>query len=245
MIRIPSLTIFGTAVPEYFYGALSLRALTNGLLARTLIFESGCRGERGKGPFDAPLPGEVLQTAQMLSMAEKDPNWLLKPTIRTIPDADDVFESLEAIRAEEDRLYKASERAKDGAGMAVWARGVELAGKLALLYAVSENPTMPKISGRGIIWAWKLVQHSSRRMLAMVEAYVADDADDADAQKLKRFIGEYGRKGVMRSAAAHTLHLSKKRMDAAAQTLLDRQEIEEFEGKGGAKVYRLTKRGKK
>lgn len=245
VIRFPSLTIFGTAVPEHFYNALSLRALTNGLLARTLVFESGHRGERGRGPFEEPLPGEVLQTAQMLSMREKDPNWLLKPVRMTVPDADDVFEALEAIRAEEDRLYKASERARDGAGMAVWARGVELAGKLALLYAVSENPTIPKITARGVLWAWKLVQHSSRRMLAMVEAYVADDAEDADAQKLKRFIGEYGRKGVMRSVASNRLHLSKKRMDAAVQTLLDRRVIEEYDGKGGAKLYRLKKKGGK
>lgn len=245
VIRFPSLSLYATAVPEHFYGALSLRALTNGLLARTLIFESGFREERGKGPYELPFPASVLQTAQMLSMREKDQNWLLKPTVTVVPDADDVFEAMEAIRAEEDRLYKASERAKDGAGKAVWARGVELAGKLALLYAISENPTMPKVTARGVLWAWKLVQHSARRMLAMVEAYVADDAEDADAQRLKRFIGDYGRKGVMRSVASNRLHLSKKRMDAAESTLLDRREIETASGKGGATIYRLIKRGKK
>ncbi len=239
VIRYPSLTIFGTATPSNFYGALSLRALTNGLLARTLVFESGKRGERGKGPFNLPFPDEVLQAAQMFAAREKDPDWRLKPHLQAVPDADDVVAALETIRVEEDRLYKASERDKDEAGMAVWARGVEIAGKLALLYAISENPVMPKITARGILWAWKLVSYSSRRMLAMVDAYVADDAEDADAQKVRRFVGEHGRKGVARSMVSHSLHLNKKRMDAAEATLLDRDEIEVRNGKGGARVYRL------
>ena len=239
VIRYPSLTIFGTVTPSNFYGALSLRALTNGLLARTLVFESGKRGERGKGPFNLPFPDEVLQAAQMFAAREKDPDWRLKPHLQAVPDADDVVAALETIRAEEDRLYKASERDKDEAGMAVWARGVEIAGKLALLYAISENPVMPKITARGILWAWKLVSYSSRRMLAMVDAYVADDAEDADAQKVRLVVGENGRKGVNRSVVARKLHLSKKRMDAAEATLLDRGEIEVRDGKGGARIYRL------
>ncbi len=73
----------------------------------------------------------------------------------------------------------------------------------------------------------------------MVDAYVADDAEDADAQNVKRFIGEHGRKGVARSKVSHRLHLNKKRMDAAEATLLDRDEIEVRGGKGGARIYRL------
>ena len=75
----------------------------------------------------------------------------------------------------------------------------------------------------------------------MVDAYVADDAEDADAQKVRLAVGEYGRKGVSRSVVARKLHLSKKRMDAAEATLLDRSEIELKLGKGGATIYRLKK----
>ena len=76
------------------------------------------------------------------------------------------------------------------------------------------------------------MQHSSRRMLAMVDAYVADDAADADAQKVRLAVGEYGRRGVKRSVVARKLHFSKKRMDAAEATLLDRGEIELKSGRG-------------
>ena len=241
MIYYPSLTVFGTAVPANFYGALTLRALTNGLLARTLVFEAGRHGRRGRGPFDQPFPDEVLQTAQMLYAREKEPDWLKKPHLQVVPDADDVAEEMERLYEEEERLLTACENAKDEAGLAVWARAIEITGKLALLYAISENPVMPRITALGVRWAWKLVQHSSRRMLAMVDAYVADDAEDADAQKVRLAIGEYGRKGVARSVVARKLHLSKKRMDAAEATLLDRGEIELKPGKGGATIYRLKK----
>ena len=241
MIYYPSLTLFGTAVPGNFYGALTLRALTNGLLARTLVFEAGRHGRRGRGPFDLPFPDEVLQTAQMLYSREREPDWLKKPHLQVVPDADDVAEEMERLYEEEERLLTACENAKDEAGLAVWARAIEITGKLTLLYAISENPVMPKITARGVRWAWKLVQHSSRRMLAMVDAYVADDAEDADAQKVRLAIGEYGRKGVARSVVARKLHLSKKRMDAAEATLLDRGEIELKPGKGGATIYRLKK----
>ena len=239
MIYYPSLTIFGTAIPGNFYGALTLRALTNGLLARTLVFEAGRHGRRGRGPFDQPFPDEVLQTAQMLYAREKEPDWQKKPHLQVVPDADDVAEAMERLYEEEERLLTACEDAKDEAGLAVWARAIEIAGKLALLYAISENPVMPKITARGVRWAWKFVQHSSRRMLAMVDAYVADDADDADAQNVKRFVGRHGRKGIARGEVSRHLHLNKKRMDAAEATLLDRDEIEVKRGKGGARIYRL------
>ena len=44
VIDQPNLVIFGTAIPNHYYAALSERMLTNGLFARMLIFECGKRG---------------------------------------------------------------------------------------------------------------------------------------------------------------------------------------------------------
>ena len=49
VIQQPSLTLFGTAVPQYFYKALSGRMLNNGLFARTLVLDAGPRS-RGRMP---------------------------------------------------------------------------------------------------------------------------------------------------------------------------------------------------
>ncbi len=45
VIDQPNLVLFGTAIPNHYYEALSERMLTNGFFARMLIIESGKRNE--------------------------------------------------------------------------------------------------------------------------------------------------------------------------------------------------------
>ena len=62
VINQPNLVIFGTAIPNHYYAALSERMLTNGLFARMMIFECGKRG-KGQEPRFATMPESVLETA--------------------------------------------------------------------------------------------------------------------------------------------------------------------------------------
>jgi hypothetical protein len=59
----PSLVIFGTAIPNHYYQALSERMLINGFFARTLILESGPRA-RGQDASVIEIPERVLTTAR-------------------------------------------------------------------------------------------------------------------------------------------------------------------------------------
>ncbi len=62
VINQPNLVIFGTAIPNHYYDALSERMLTNGLFARMLIFECGKRG-KGQEPKIRDIPQSIIDTA--------------------------------------------------------------------------------------------------------------------------------------------------------------------------------------
>jgi hypothetical protein len=65
VIDQPNLVIFGTAIPNHYYEALSERMLTNGFFARMVILESGprCTGtgaahcRRAASASSTPLAG--------------------------------------------------------------------------------------------------------------------------------------------------------------------------------------------
>jgi len=63
VIDQPCLVIYGTAIPNHYYQALSERMLTNGFFARMIILEAGPRAP-GQEPSIRDLPPRVLATAQ-------------------------------------------------------------------------------------------------------------------------------------------------------------------------------------
>jgi len=63
VIDQPCLVIYGTAIPNHYYEALSERMLTNGFFARMIILESGPR-PAGQEPGLDPPPPRVLATAK-------------------------------------------------------------------------------------------------------------------------------------------------------------------------------------
>jgi hypothetical protein len=59
----PCLVVFGTAIPNHYYEALSERMLTNGFFARMVILECGERS-KGKDAKVLKLPERVITTAK-------------------------------------------------------------------------------------------------------------------------------------------------------------------------------------
>jgi hypothetical protein len=62
VIDQPNLVLFGSAIPNHYYSALSERMLTNGFFARMIIVEGGKRKE-GQEPEIIRLSPRVLETA--------------------------------------------------------------------------------------------------------------------------------------------------------------------------------------
>ena len=80
-------------------------------------------------------------------------------------------------------------------------RSLELVGKLALLYAISEgimSPNKMEITPKAVKWAWKLVKSCQLRMVSMVEEYSAVDEMDDKLRKVERIIRQAGKRGISR-----------------------------------------------
>jgi hypothetical protein len=187
VIDQPSLCMLGTAVPKYYYEALSIRMLNNGFFARLLILEAGKRG-RGQTPVDKPIPQSLIDTARW--WADFRPGgenanlqqWHPLPGLVEATSAADA--ELEDCRAFADDRYDEAEKKDDQAGMAIWARAHEKTRKLALIHAVSANHLRPEIDEAAVQWAWRFVDHQTRRMLFMAGQHVAEGEFDARCKRM-------------------------------------------------------------
>ena len=180
VIDQPCLVIFGTAIPNHYYKALSERMLTNGFFARMIILESGPR-PAGQEPGLDPPPPRVLATAKW--WADYRPgtgnleDWHPVPTV--IEHSDEGRQLLIECRRLADSEYAKAEAKSDPVGTTVWGRVSEQTRKLALIYAVSENHQSPRISLAAVQWASAFVMHQTRRMLFMASQHVAESEFDA------------------------------------------------------------------
>ncbi len=202
VIDQPCLVIYGTAIPNHYYEALSERMLTNGFFARMIILEAGPRSP-GQEPCIRDLPPRVLATAKWWAdyppgtgnLEDRHP----VPTI--IEHGDDAKRLLIETRLQAEAEYSKAEEGCDSVGTTVWGRVSEQTRKLALLYAISENHVSPRIGLAAVEWASAFVMHQTRRMLFMAASHVADGEFDALIKRtveiLRQWREKHGRNALM------------------------------------------------
>ena len=233
VIHSPSLTLFVTAVTSRFYGSLCERALTNGFLARCLVFEAGRRGAYNPdaGLSKNELPSDIKHKLRHLFGFARnftdnkpvDPRDLI-----SVPFADGADKEVQKVNIDADRLYDKAVRDGDDMGKAVWSRSVELTMKFALLYAISEGLYAEDsfaISTSAVSWAWRLVKALQMRMLDMVMANTAETEFEGKVKKAYGVIKKAGKKGISRGNLSGRTKFSPKELDDIEATLLEREEI--------------------
>lgn len=185
IIDQPHLVIFGTAIPNHYYEALSERMLTNGFFGRMIILESGPRSD-GQEPVIRDLPARIVDTARWWAAFPPGQGnlraWHPVPLI--VEHTDDAKKALIETRLESEAEYKKAEGKSDPVGTTVWGRVSEQTRKLALVYAASENHQSPRITLPAVEWARRLMMHQTRRMLFMAQAHVAENPFHADCLKV-------------------------------------------------------------
>ncbi len=240
----PCLVVFGTAIPNHYYEALSERMLTNGFFARMIVLECGNRST-GREPQLLPLPGRVLDTARWwadfrVGTGNLD-NW--HPVPKIVPHTVSASRVMVETRLEAEAEYAKAEAADDSVGTTVWGRVSEHARKLALTYAVSENHDKPEIGKTAASWASRLVLHQTRRMLFMAQSHVADNPFQAECL---RFLQKL--RAAPDRVLPHGVLLKRMKMDAKSfsglvTTLEQRGDIvvqmQATSGRTG-RIYRLA-----
>jgi hypothetical protein len=211
VIDQPCLVVFGTAIPNHYYQALSERMLTNGFFARMIVLECGRRAP-GQEPRVQPLPERVLETAQSWADLRSDTGNLedRHPEPLVVPQTNEAESIVIETRLQAEAEYAKAEGAGDEAGTAVWGRVSEHARKLALIYAVSENHDRPEIGRSATEWASRFVVHQARRMLFMAQAHVAENPFDAECLKLLKKL-----RGAPGGELPHSVLLKRMKTDAS------------------------------
>lgn len=229
----PHLTMFGTATPKFFYQSLTERTMENGLLARCIVLEAGERGTAGE-PHEEDFPESVIDTVRNLIRIGHENNLTGEfPRPLVLQENPDATNRIREILGYADEEYrKASERGDDSAN-ALWARAGEKVLKLAAIYAISENAVEPVITIDGVNWAWRFIEHMTRRMLFMASMFVADTDFDAQAMKLVRLVRQkHGR--ISHGKLLRNSHLDKDAFKRVVETLVESGTLrKEFGDRGG------------
>lgn len=226
VIDQPNLVIFGTAIPNHYYEALSERMLTNGFFARMIILESGPRC-KGQEPRIVDVPERVIETARW--WAEFRPgrgnlqDW--HPVPQIVAATDEAQALLVATREDAEAEYGRAESAGDPVGTTVWGRVSEQTRKLALLHAVSADHRTPRIDVDAVRWASRFVLHQTRRMLFMAAGHVAENPFHAECLKLVRKLRESPDGQMARNKLMRLMHWKAADFDQIVGTLLQQGDI--------------------
>jgi hypothetical protein len=206
----PCLVVFGTAIPNHYYEALSERMLTNGFFARMIILECAARGA-GQEPKVLNLPERVISAAhwwnEFMPGTGNLQSWHPVPVV--VPQDSKAVDVLVDARHEAETEYERAESANDAVGTTVWGRVSEQIRKLSLIYAISENHLNPVIHEAAANWAARFAMHQARRMLFMADNHVAENPYHADCLRLIRRLQD-----TPEHELPHSVLLKRMKMDA-------------------------------
>ena len=246
----PSVSLYGTAIPETFYKSLSLKMLTNGWFARLLILETPRRGEGREDDETADLPKSILETAAWWANFQPGRHGNLQefhPEPVRIDASAKAKKRFREFRKASDAEYRLGEKSDNQAQMAIWARSVEKAKRLALVYACSENHESPLISADAAEWACRLIEHQTRRMLFMASLHVSESDFEAKCKRVLEVLHQWHEHNdtewMTYRDLSRKLRWSRREHDEIRTALLDQELIEyDIQKTGGRSrpVYRLA-----
>ena len=240
-ITNPHLVIFGTAVPKFFYQALSPRVLNNGLVARCLILDAGRRGH-GHMPKSRPIPASVNDAISTYKgyggSGNLDTLFPKQMEVKATPEAQT---RLTEVNERLDTIYDGYEAAKESVAMTIWSRAFEKVCKLSLLYALSRCPANPEITLECVEWGSDFADYLTRQMLFLSSTYSYENDFDEKCQKIMRYLREC-KEGCPHSVLLKRSHESKELFGKIIDTLKDNGSIVADridKGNRSIPVYRL------
>lgn len=193
-INQPHACVYGTSVPDVFWGALTTENVTEGLVGRFMVFDSSLGYVMPRDNEQATMPESIVRRIRWwldywpgdrrgnLDSLRPDAN----PSPQCVPFAPGATERMR----EHIEAIAARRRSESLVEAALWSRSAEKAGKLALIYACSRadcaEPT--EISLNDVNLAIRTCNWLTRRMLSKVADHVSDGQHDARIKKAWRAI---------------------------------------------------------
>ena len=253
VVVAPHLTLFGTGTPEEVWGYVTPQMLGDGLAGRMLFVEADpFKGSNFDANMNKPFPQGIVEHAKKLLAGKPDAvetreTFDTEHDFKIVPFApggrDAWREFQERNDARRIELGKQSDPlARSRAASRV--RRVELAGKCALLFALSENADDPQITPAGIDWAANFVSALQDATFSMVADNYGATPEGKAASKILAKIRERGGEITQTDLGqAFRATTSKKVFDAALEWLATsgESECESIQGRTKPKtVWRIV-----
>lgn len=217
----PCVSVYGTTVPEHFFESLTADSLSDGFIARLLVFESAETPARQRAKATG-VPEPLKQAAEWWgsfkpggNLAPEHPQPIV---VETTPEAGAVFDALAA-------MVDAELGKPDEAGRSLWARAEEKACRLALIYACSANAQKPVIDADAARWACDLSSYLTRRMLYIAHEWVADGVFDARQKRVVRVVRKAGGMISRSELCRRTQWLTQRERQEVIDNLLETQQL--------------------
>jgi hypothetical protein len=219
----PCVSVYGTTVPEHFFESLTADSLSDGFIARLLVFESAETPARQRAKATG-VPEPLKQAAEWWgafkpggNLAPEHPQPIV---VESTPEAGAVFDALAA-------MVDAELGKPDEAGRSLWARAEEKACRLALIYACSANAQKPVIDLDAARWACDLSSYLTRRMLYIAHEWVADGVFDARQKRVVRVVRKAGGKISRSELCRRTQWLTQRERQEVIDNLVETGQIEQ------------------
>ena len=232
-INQPCLCVYGTTTPVLFWNALKSANVADGSLARFLILKTRDDYPEGFcGNAIRQLPEELIVATKAIveggSMGEGNmqgttsgPETPVDPMVVPMSDgARALFTDLA------DQVIARLREARATPWSPILARVWENAAKVALIRAVSANPSAPVIREVDANWAIAMVRYAVNTLIEDVERHVADNQTEQNHKRVLGLIRKAGRKGVAQnSLTRRTQFLDGRQRREIIQALIEGGQI--------------------
>lgn len=245
----PNLCVCGTSTQDDFWPALGSLNMSDGLLPRLLL----CAIDGPKPPRVKPdssvsdIPADLVEACQSLVslgrgrgtfghvLGNSGAEECTAMTVQFSAEA-------ESVLADHNDYIEGQEESADSRSLPFLNRTAEHAIKLALLAAISENPTAPVISGENMEWGADLACHSAFDMIREARDKIADNEREAHVNRILALIKKAGKEGITGGVVADRFRNidKRKRLEIIDDlTLSGRIKSEITFGTGGRPKHRL------
>ncbi|MFO0873156.1 MAG: DUF3987 domain-containing protein [Phycisphaerales bacterium] len=219
----PCVSLFATTAPDHFRDSLTPEAMSDGFMARLLVFETEDMPRRVWRSVVTP-PDSIVEAARWWGEFKPGGNLRVEhPVPIVVPTSDDaraVFDAL-ASRAEEE-MQRPREDVRS-----VWARVEEKACRLALIYACSRDREHPVIDADAAEWACGLSEHLTRRVLYLAHEFVARNEFDAQQKAVLRAMRTAGGRMTRSELCRATQHLTQREREEVVENLKETGRVHE------------------
>ena len=238
VIPMPHLTLFATGIPKFVYGALNAKALENGLLGRCLFIETD-EFRPLAVPEKRDLPADCIATAGQMAERERKftETGVLEPVVVT--ETPDAKQALADLRTSSDEIARRLFDSDLKTAAALYCRLYEKATKLALIHAISANPSAPAMTSESIRWAGRLATHITKKMLYEAQFNLAEGSFDRLKRRFLNILAKHGGK-LDHSSLLKSLHIDATLFKRVAVTLQMCEQIETEALSNGKIGYTLS-----